>query len=281
MTVTSIRLVATDLDGTLVRSDGTVSPRTVTVLRRVVDAGAVVVLVSGRPPRWMKPVIAATGIDSPAICANGAIIYDPRADRVVEEFLLAPVDVARIVAVLAAAAPDVRFAVETGADTYAVDGYRGGWHQDGGARPCSLRELVGLAAAKLLVYHPRLSADELLEFVRPRVDAIAEVTHSNGRNLVEISAKGVSKASTVALLAARMGISAAEVVAFGDMPNDIGLLRWAGCGYAMTNAHPAVRAAADALAPSNDADGVARVLEDFLGSHKYMPEPERASCEGC
>ena len=70
----------------------------------------------------------------------------------------------------------------------------------------------------------------------------------------------MTKASTLALLCADLGVDAADVIAFGDMPNDLPMLAWAGTSYAMANAHPTVRAAADHVAPGHDEDGVAQVL---------------------
>jgi hydroxymethylpyrimidine pyrophosphatase-like HAD family hydrolase len=88
-----------------------------------------------------------------------------------------------------------------------------------------------------------------------------ECTTSGGGGLVEVSAAGVSKVDALAAFCATRGIGATEVLAFGDMPNDLGMLTWAGRGYAMTNAHPTVLAAVALRAGHQDEDGVARVLE--------------------
>ena len=81
-----------------------------------------------------------------------------------------------------------------------------------------------------------------------------------------MSARGVTKASTLAMLCEEQGIAADEVLALGDMPNDLPMLAWAGTSYAMANAHPSVREAADHVAPANDDDGVAQVIEALLDS---------------
>ena len=94
---------------------------------------------------------------------------------------------------------------------------------------------------------------------------IAEATHSSSSGMVEVSAAGVTKAAGLAWVADRLGVPAHEVVAFGDMPNDLPMLAWAGWGVAMGNAHPAVLAAADDVTGSNDDDGVAAYLERLLG----------------
>jgi hypothetical protein len=121
-------------------------------------------------------------------------------------------------------------------------------------------------AVKLMLRHPELSADALLTHARQVLDGLAEVSHSSARDaLLEISAPGVSKASSLAQLCARAGIGSAEVMAFGDMPNDLPMLVWAGRGVAVANAHPDVLAAADEVTLSNDEAGVAAVLERVLG----------------
>ena len=93
---------------------------------------------------------------------------------------------------------------------------------------------------------------------------LAELTHSSLDGLVEISATGVSKATTLELLCTERGIPADCVLAFGDMPNDLPLLAWAGRGIAVANAHPSVLAAVTEHTASNDDDGVALVLEQLL-----------------
>ncbi len=82
---------------------------------------------------------------------------------------------------------------------------------------------------------------------------------------MEVSAVGVTKGDGLARLCGRLGVDAADVVGFGDMPNDIPMLTWAGTSYAVANAHPSVLAAADHTAPTNDDDGVATVLASLFG----------------
>jgi len=127
-------------------------------------------------------------------------------------------------------------------------------------------EILDRPAAKLLARHPRMACDELLALAVEVLDGQVAVTSSSKEALLEISAPGVTKASALAALAARAGIPAAEVVAFGDMPNDLPMLAWAGRAVAVANAHPEVLAVADEVTASNDEDGVALVLERLAGS---------------
>jgi HAD superfamily hydrolase (TIGR01484 family) len=107
------RLVATDLDGTIVPWDGVITDRTVAALQAVEALGVPVVFVTGRPARWMAEVAERTGHTGLAICANGAVLYDLHTEQVLESFPI-PVDVGLDVARrLRAALPGVTFAVET------------------------------------------------------------------------------------------------------------------------------------------------------------------------
>ncbi len=117
---------------------------------------------------------------------------------------------------------------------------------------------------KLLAHHHELAPDAFLTRARTILGDLASVTRSSPTALLEISAHGVSKASTLALSCAERGIRPEEVAAFGDMPNDIEMLSWAGSSYAMGNAHPDVLAAATGSTLGNNEDGVALVIERLL-----------------
>lgn len=265
------RLVATDLDGTVVRPDGTISPRTVAALAAVEEAGSTLVFVTGRPPRWMHPVAEATGHHGLAICANGAVVYDLHAEVVVECRPL-EIDVVREVAErLGDALPGVGFAVERLTGLAYESAYRPRWLVDA-APVSSSEELFVLAdeadkVVKLLARVEGMAADDLLAAARKVAGEAVELTHANSADcLLEISAAGVSKATTLAMLCASRGIGADEVLAFGDMPNDLPLLAWAGTAYAVANAHPDVLEAVALHTAANDEDGVAVVLETMFSA---------------
>jgi len=259
------RLVATDLDGTIVRSDGTISPRTVAALSRIETAGARLVLVTGRPPRFMRTVVMAVGNQGMAICSNGAVIYDMHTDRIVAEQFIQPRELAEAAGRLRAAIPGIGLAVESARELTGDGRYEpGNWDGHASIRRLPDAELFGRPAAKLLGRHPQLSADELLALAAPAVAGLVTVSHSNGTRLIEASAEGVTKASALADLAARHDVSPASVVAFGDMPNDLSMLAWAGTSYAVANAHPDVLAAVDHVIPGNNEDGVAQVIEQLF-----------------
>jgi Cof subfamily protein (haloacid dehalogenase superfamily) len=255
------RLVATDLDGTIVGPEGEISDRTVRALHRVEELGVPVVFVTGRPPRWLGVVSARTGLTGLAICANGAIVYDLHTEKVVAHHSMAVEVGLEIAGRLRGALPDVVFAVET-MDGYAREhAYRPRW--DVGVEPIlgPIDEIFGEETVKLLVRHESMGADQLLAAAREVVGDLAEFTHSSVEGLLEVSAAGVSKATTLAELCAERGIAAADVLAFGDMPNDLAMLAWAGTAYAVAGAHPEVLAAVDLHTGDPMDDGVAQVLE--------------------
>jgi hydroxymethylpyrimidine pyrophosphatase-like HAD family hydrolase len=276
MSGTTPRLVATDLDGTLVRSDRTVSMRSVEVLNRISARGTVVVLATGRPIRWLSTVYAHLRPRPITVCVNGAAVYDPDRDRILHTRTLAPAVLAEACERLRAVAPDVVFGVER--DGGRLMRYQPGYPiapgENGRAEVKCARfaELIRVPAAKLLARRrsdldgpaaPERS-DRLTALARRRLAGLAEATHSSSSGLVEISAAGVTKASGLGWVAARFGIPASEVLAFGDMPNDLPMLAWAGRSVAVANAHRAVLAAVDEVTAGHDEDGVAVYLERFL-----------------
>jgi HAD superfamily hydrolase (TIGR01484 family) len=255
-------LVATDLDGTIIRRDGTISARTVAAFARVQAAGARFVLVTGRPPRVMESIAAAFGHRGTAICANGALSYDMRTGTVEPLHLIPPPALAAAAAALRAAVPGIGIAVEY-PDGHAADAtyQAGSWDVNSSIPRVDDATLFARPASKLLGRHFGYTCDDLLALALPGLSGLVNVTHSSAKGLVEASELGVSKATVVAELAARHGIGPESVIAFGDMPNDLPLLTWAGTSFAVANAHPAVLAAATHVIGSNDEDGVAAYLE--------------------
>ncbi|MFJ5264820.1 HAD family hydrolase [Streptomyces sp. NPDC088387] len=256
------RLIATDLDGTVVRSDGSVSARTAAAFARVQEAGADFVFVTGRPPRLMDAIVEMFGPRGTAICSNGALIYDMRTRAVVAEYSIDTVTLAEAARRLRTAVPGIGLAVEHADELHADEQYEAGdWDSDITVQRPGEDKLWSRPAPKLVGRHPSLSADDLLALAAPAIGDLVTVYHSNGERLVEAIGSGVSKAQGLARFAAGLGITPAEVAAFGDMPNDLPMLAWAGSSYAVANAHPSVLGAVDHVIGSHDEDGVAEVVE--------------------
>ena len=259
------RLIATDLDGTIVRHDGSVSERVLEAFAAAMDIGVRVVFVTGRPPRWMAEVADATGHAGVGICGNGAFIYDMHDEVVLELFGMSGEVAVEAVGRVRDVLPNSAFAVESLAGFSYEPAYKPRWDIHEPTTTGPIHGLLTDDVAKLLVRDEVIPGDAMLELAAPVLSGVVEVTHSDvNDSLLELSALGVTKGTTLATLAARWGIAQSEVVAFGDMPNDVEMLRWAGRGYAVGDAHPLVLEAADERAPSIDDDGVAQVLERLL-----------------
>ena len=254
-------LVATDLDGTLLRSDHTVSERTRRALAAATAAGAVHIVVTGRSAAWTRPTLDAIGYTGLAVCGQGAQLYDAAAHReltsVTLDRQLARTALAKIEAEtgpLAVAVSqdglDGRFLVGPG---YRILG-------DDPATVCDPAEFWAEPITRMFLQHPDLDDDELARTARAVAGQLVDVVMA-GPGFVEVLPLGLSKATGLALAAARLGVTRDRAIAFGDMPNDLPMFRWARCGVAMANAHPTLLTAADEVTLSNDADGVAAVLE--------------------
>lgn len=259
------RLVATDLDGTLLRSDRTVSTRTAATLARAHDAGLPVVFVTGRPLRWAAEVFEHVGRHGLVIAANGALVWDVSTDEARLQRTIAAEDSAAAAAAIRSEFPATSFAVERLDGFHVEDVYTPQHELHPDVRRRTFEELFAAPVQKLLVRNPGAVADDYAPRAQELAGDRVEVTFSNGDDLLEVSAAGVTKASTLAILCEELGVHPGEVVAFGDMPNDVAMLRWAGTSYAMERAHPLAVEAATHRAPSNDEDGVAAVIESLLG----------------
>ncbi|MEV0586399.1 Cof-type HAD-IIB family hydrolase [Nonomuraea sp. NPDC050310] len=260
--MTAPRLVATDLDGTLLDSARQVSPRTRAALQRAAAAGAQIVIITARPPRNILAIAEQAGVGGLALCSNGALRYDLTAKTVTAASPLEPATVGKLRDLLREALPDPLFAIETGHGVLMEPGYPVLVPEDAPNR----RHVADLWAetepvAKLLVRCEGHTSDELFTAATAAVGELAEITYSGISSVLEISAPGVTKATALAALCAELGIAPEQVVAFGDMPNDLAVLAFAGHGYAMANSHPSVLAAIPRHTLSNDEDGVAAVLE--------------------
>jgi Cof subfamily protein (haloacid dehalogenase superfamily) len=271
VTPPGIRLVATDLDGTLLHTDGTVTDRTRDALRAVEALGVTVVFVTGRPTRWMRDLWQHVGDHGLAVCSNGGIVFDVPTQSVRSSRPI-PVDVGlRVADLMREGIPGTTFALER------MDGFArepdfmrsvtrrvnpDGTPEDIAVAP--LDELFDDQAVKMLARHEELEPEVFWAETERLVGHLVSTTWASTGALVEISAAGVTKASTLALLCEELGVGADEVVAFGDMPNDLAMLEWAGTSYAMANAHASVLALAGRTAPDHDEDGVAAVLEQLF-----------------
>lgn len=268
------KLVASDVDGTLIDSAERVPARLREVITRMTAQGTAMALSTGRPARWIYTVLEQLPVRPVCVCANGAVIYDSATDRILKAHTLAPETMVEVVALAEAAMADhggVSFAVER-AGRSAFDNvdelflvtpeYSHAWPtlDDHGVVP--IGTLISEPATKLLLRSDFLESKEMFDRLRPVIpEEVGHVTFSMSGGLLEVAAPGVTKALGVSYLAELLGVAQEDVITFGDMPNDIEMLQWAGRGVAMGNARPEVKAVSDFVTATNDEAGVADVLE--------------------
>lgn len=265
-----MRLIASDLDGTILHRDDTISARTVAAFAAAREAGLHVVFVTGRPFRWLTPVQRAFGHLGTVICSNGALVYDLEAERILASHTISGDTVGKVQRRITDREPGAVFAAETLTGLLLEPGFldedataiRLPGIVEGAFEPA---QLDAEGVVKLLAKTTRLDAETFQSLVEPDIGMLVSVTHSApGVALLEMAHPEVNKAVTLAEYAGGLGIGAEDVLAFGDMPNDVQMLAWAGRGYAVDSGHPLAKQAAGRITGSLHDDGVARVIERFL-----------------
>ncbi|MFN0028399.1 MAG: HAD family hydrolase [Acidimicrobiales bacterium] len=264
------RLMATDLDGTLLRRDGSLGERTIAAIASWEQAGGMVVLATGRPPRWVWDIGAQLGNQGLAVCANGSMVYDLGRQELVSTQTMVAEHATQIIARLRDEWPAVAFAVETATHLGLEPAWEVNFEPPEGTRFADVLELIEVPVIKLLArldsgpMPDRTVMEATLARLSQEFDGLTELTWSGGSYLLEMGAVGVSKAVALDELTRSLGIEVADTIAFGDMPNDVAMLRWAGRGLAVANAHQLAIDAADEVIASNEEEGVAQYLETLL-----------------
>jgi HAD superfamily hydrolase (TIGR01484 family) len=265
------KLVATDLDGTLLNAAGEVSPRTRAALEACWDAGIPVVGVTGRGPRLLDSVRTALDARGIAVLAQGGFVVDLERDEVLRTVGLPRGQAAAVIERIEAVAGELIVAVEEAAEQAEAHGplrvqHGFNWPYPEPAHLLPRHDVLPAGAVlKVFLRSSTLGQDELLARARSVVDpADAEVTHA-GLGFIEVLPPGITKATGLAIALERYGVGFGDVLVFGDMPNDLPMIaavaEAGGRAVAVANAHPDVRAATTALTSGHDVDGVARYLE--------------------
>lgn len=268
-----IRLVATDLDGTLLRSDKTISADTYRVIHDLTDAGVMFVPASGRQFYSMTRVLRQLDFAGTLVSANGAIGVTLPDERVRFSVELQVEPMRRIINALKAEVPQLRIAAvrDIGRVLLGEYGYvelmRPGDHDRGdqGVPEASLDEVLSEPSVKLVARAPGWSIPDLHALADSFAVPGVTITDA-GAPFIEILGEGVNKSTGLQRLCELEGIDASEVMAFGDWVNDVEMLEWAGVGVAVADAHPAALAAADRVTTSNDEDGVGIVLKELVAA---------------
>nr|WP_313896573.1 HAD family hydrolase [Streptomyces sp. GC420] len=261
------RLIATDLDGTLLRTGDLVSARTRAALAAAGRAGARHIVVTGRPVAQVRELLTDLGYEGLVVCGQGAQVYDTGTERMVAAATL-ELEVAETALGKIEAETGLLFAAVNQAgscgETLMEPGYEAPHPGLPALRVERREELWAEPIMKVLVRHPAFGDDELVALARAVAGDLVDVTMA-GPGTVELQPRGVNKATGLAAAAEHMEIAPEAAIAFGDMPNDVPMFLWSGHSVAMANAHPELKAVADEITVSNEEDGVAEVLERVYG----------------
>jgi Cof subfamily protein (haloacid dehalogenase superfamily) len=256
-----IRAVVTDLDGTVVRDDGTVSPRMLDAARRLDAKGIPLVAATARTPAGLRALEDLDGLFALAVCSTGAIGW--AAGELLWQQRFAEHEV-RAVVEAAYRIPGAGVGAYDGERWLMTEAYAAhrGWQSRGPRSIVEIEQVLLSTGMSMAVCVPGMTPFAVIEMLMAYgIGTQTANLTTAGRNVVDITPPGVDKASGVAQALAHIGVDPAEAVAFGDMPADIPMLRLVGCGVAVGEGHPDVVAAADHVTLDVHADGVPVMLE--------------------
>lgn len=264
------KLIATDLDGTFLSPDESVSAQNSAAVLAAQEAGIAVLFATGRPIRWLEVIKGLPGAHPTVIASNGAALYDSVAEEMIDRITIDGDAALAAVESIRTVVPDVGFAFESGT-RFGHEPHYVTWEPQDGSDPDifagPVESILHEDLVKMLVQSSSLHSDELLARVNSVIAGRLSATHSTSRGygLVEISAPGVDKGAMLARVCRRLGIDAADVAAFGDMPNDLSMLSWVGQPYVVANAHPALLDRGFPTVPANTESGVGQTIRRLLG----------------
>lgn len=261
-----IKLIACDMDDTLLNKDVQISPRNAAAVKRAVAAGKIFLIATGRMYVSARPYALSLGLDVPLVTYNGALVKGSRSGRIFYEHKMKAATAAEVLA----------YCHERG---FYLQLYVGDKILIEKANECSrmytkisgvpVTELgealysVSEAPYKILVMTAGSEFMKVWQDFAERFRGRLDVTSSKD-NFLELMEPGVNKWEAVKSVAASYGIKPEEIMCIGDSNNDVGMIAGAGIGVAMGNAKDSVKQHARIITASNDNDGVALVLESIL-----------------
>lgn len=269
-----IKLLAIDMDGTLVTSKKEITPRTAKALRAAMQKGIEISIATGRYTTYLFDILRPLGITGPAVMGNGAAVMDE--NKVYFHSLISEADLRQISALCQKERAALFVNVEGHTccldNDYTMQAARH-WAAD---RPDNdimatlhfyqdpeklLADVIGKTGKLIVLHFEEKRARELIEIFK-RQSNLGVVYSEFGH--IDLANPGLTKLSGLKMVMEMKGLKPEQVMAFGDGENDIEMIEYAGFGVAMGNACPGAKAAADYVAPGNDEDGVAKTIEEFL-----------------
>lgn len=264
-----IKLVAIDLDGTLLSSRKTITRRTHTALHAALERGIHIVLATARPPRSVRTYYQGLKLRTPQINYNGALIWDEPNKRIIAHHPLAVKQAKKVIAFARVAFPEILVSVEI-LDKWYTDHYADVPEYSTETAKQFSPDFIGpldafltVPVTKVMLLGPPEHIAALEKSLPAKFGKLIGHTRSDP-HLLQILAPGVSKEAGLATIAESLGVGHGHIMAIGDAPNDIGMLKFAALSIAPENAWPQIKPLVDHVVPSNDEDGIAVALEKFV-----------------
>lgn len=263
------KLIAVDLDGTMLTRQKTISPRTKRVLQQAMELGHHVVIATGRPPRSSLRYYDELQLTTPMVNFNGALVHHARDEAWGQHHF--PLERERAFQVIDACERfEIANVMVEVKDDYYLRNHDPEFERviGDGRGPLGvgqLRDLLNDHPTSVLIRPHMETADALRRHLHEQhADIIEHRMWGVPWNVIEISKAGVNKWKGLEVIAAHFGIASEHVIAFGDEDNDLEMIQNAGYGVAMDNANPLLKSVARHITASNDDDGIAVVLEKLL-----------------
>lgn len=258
------KVIAIDVDGTLLNDDHEVTPNTYKALQLASRAGCQIVLASGRGPQNGLPVLDMLDLSGWMITHNGAVTVDKETRQVISRF---PMDVKQLGPVMEyARTHGIHFDICTNFDQYVekLPDHAAEMYGQFGIRPVVLENWA--SSDESVVKFTLFGGDEELTRAMSEIGPLLPGLNviRSGIQFIDVFSKEASKGNALQQVCESRGLSKRDVIAFGNYYNDIDMIQFAGTGVAMANSPEEVKACADLVAPTNNEDGVARVLNQLL-----------------
>lgn len=264
-----VRLLAIDVDGTLLRSDGGLAQGVIDACRAAARAGCVIVPATARPPRAMRTILQTLGHSGPTINYNGAVVWNPVEQKPQHHESLDAALASTIIAEARAILPETIVSVEI-LDRWYTDRVDARFHTETSRMfdpdvIGPVESFLHQPITKLMLLEEPARLAPVLEMIRDRYWRHRRIAmFLTDPHLIQIVSPLVDKSVALQRIAHRLGVSREEVMTIGDGPNDAGMIEWAGFSVAVENACPLVRDLADVMVPSNDDQGVARAIQRYV-----------------
>ena len=260
------RMIVSDMDGTLLRSDCTISERNADAIRHATDSGIKFVLATGRPIQGVRDYAAMLGLSGPVITYNGAVVVDLATEEILYEESMNRADAE--LSLRLGQEYDTTMCIWSRGQLYVnkINGRAEDYKKISGVEPVVVTDytkILDQGITKILWYDTPEMIGQMPDVMAAK--GFTSTTFCLSKPyFLEFFSSNVSKAAAVGKVCEINGISPDEVIAIGDAPNDLSMLEFAGLGVAMENALDEVKAAVSTVTKSNDDDGVAEVIERYI-----------------